>query len=72
MSHHCPFPVRSTNSRSSYYTGTAPGFTLCLVLVAALLGYASVSHAAPSEKKLGNGNAVVSAATPAIPQLCLG
>ena len=72
MSHHCPFPVRSTNSRRSYHTGTAPGFTLCLALVAALLGYASVSHAAPSGKKLGNENAAASAATPAMPQPYLG
>jgi hypothetical protein len=48
MSRHCPFPVRSTDSRSSYRAGNAPGFTLCLALVAALSGYAGYSHAAPA------------------------
>jgi hypothetical protein len=48
MSHHCPFPVRSTDSRSSYRAGSAPGFTLALALVAALSGYAGYSHAAPA------------------------
>jgi hypothetical protein len=48
MSHHCPFPVRSTDSRSSYRAGSAPGFTLCLALVAALSGYAGYSQAAPA------------------------
>jgi hypothetical protein len=47
MSHHCPFPVRSTDSRRCYRTGSAPGFTLCLALIAALSGYAGYSHAAP-------------------------
>ncbi len=46
MSHHCPFPVRSTDARRSYHTGTVPGFTLTLALVAALSGYASLSDAA--------------------------
>lgn len=48
MSRHCPFPVRSTDSRSSYRAGSAPGFTLCLALVAALSGYAGYSDAAPA------------------------
>ncbi|MGB9130717.1 MAG: hypothetical protein WCB97_13815 [Thiobacillus sp.] len=48
MSHHCPFPVRSTDSRRCYRTGSAPGFTLCLSLIAALSGYAGYSHAAPA------------------------
>jgi len=48
MSRHCPFPVRSTDSRSCYRTGSAPGFTLCLALVAALSGYAGYSHAEPA------------------------
>jgi len=47
MSHHCPFPVRSTDSRSCYRAGNAPGFILCLALVAALSGYAGFSLAAP-------------------------
>lgn len=46
MSKQCPFPVRSTDSRCCYRTGSAPGFTLCLALVAALSGYAGLSHAA--------------------------
>lgn len=48
MSHHCPFPVRSTDSRSCYRAGNAPGFILCLALVAALSGYAGFSFAAPA------------------------
>ncbi|MBW8330347.1 MAG: S8 family serine peptidase [Thiobacillus sp.] len=48
MPHHCPFPVHSTNSRHGYHTGSAPGFTLGLALVAALSGYAGFSHAAPA------------------------
>ena len=47
MSHQCPFPVCSTDNRSSYRTGSSPGLTLCLALVAALLGYAGLSHAMP-------------------------
>lgn len=54
MLHHCPFPVRSTDSRRGYYTGSAPGFTLGLALVAALSGYAGLSHAAPSANAQGN------------------
>lgn len=48
MSHQCPFPVRSTDSRRSYRAGSAPGFTLALALVAALSGYAGLSDAAPA------------------------
>lgn len=50
MPHNCPFPVRSTDSRSCYRTGSMPGFTLGLALVAALTGYAGISHAAPANK----------------------
>jgi len=46
MPRHCPFPVRSTDSRSCYRAGSAPGFTLCLALVAALSGYAGYSYGA--------------------------
>jgi hypothetical protein len=46
MSHQCPFPVRSTDNRRCYRTGSAPGFTLCLALVAALSCYAGFSQAA--------------------------
>jgi hypothetical protein len=45
MPHHCPFPVRSADSRRCYHTGSAPGFTLGLALVAALSGYAGLNHA---------------------------
>jgi subtilisin family serine protease len=47
MSHHCPFPVQSSDSRCSYRRGSAPGFTLGLALVAVLSGYAGLSDAAP-------------------------
>lgn len=50
MHHHCPFPVRSTDARRSYRTGSVPGFTLSLALIAALSGYASLSEAAPAPK----------------------
>lgn len=72
MSHHCPFPVRSTNSRCSYQTGSAPGFTLCLALVAALMGYAGLSHAAPFGKAGGNDKAAAPAVAPAKVQPYLG
>jgi thermitase len=48
MPRQCQFPVSSTDSRRCYYTGTAPGFTLVLALVAALSGYAGLGHAAPT------------------------
>lgn len=48
MSHQCPFPVQSSDNRRGYRTGSAPGFTLGLALVAALSGYAGLSHGAPS------------------------
>jgi len=50
MSHNYPFPVRSTDSRLCYRTGSGPGFTLTLALVAALSGYAGLSDAAPANK----------------------
>ncbi|MFP5410198.1 MAG: S8 family serine peptidase [Gammaproteobacteria bacterium] len=48
MSHQCPFPVRSTDSRRCYRTGNASGFTLVLALIAGLSGYAGLSEAAPA------------------------
>jgi acyl-CoA synthetase (AMP-forming)/AMP-acid ligase II len=42
--------VRSTDNRRSYRAGSLPGCALGLALVAALLGYASFSHAAPLEQ----------------------
>lgn len=50
MPRNCPFPVRSTDSRRCYRTGSVPGFTLSLALVAALSGYAGLNHAAPVSK----------------------
>ncbi|MGV8990242.1 MAG: hypothetical protein ACOH1Q_02445 [Thiobacillus sp.] len=46
MSHNCLFPVRSTDSRHCYRTGSGLGFTLSLTLVAILAGYAGLSPAA--------------------------
>lgn len=48
MPHHCPIPVRSTDSRCCYQTGSAPLFTLCLAVLAALSCYAGFGRAAPS------------------------
>jgi len=59
MSNQCPFPVRSTDSRCSYRTGSAPGFTLALALVAVLSVYAGFSHAAPPANAQGNAPTVV-------------
>ena len=51
MSHQCPFPVQSSDNRRGYRTGSAPGFTLGLALVAALSGYAGLSHAASASNQ---------------------
>ena len=51
MSHQCPFPVRSTDTRCSYRAGGVPGFTLSLALIAAFSGYAGLSDAAPAQSK---------------------
>lgn len=45
MSHQCPFPVRSTDNRCGYRSGSAPGMSLCLALVAVLSCFAGLSHA---------------------------
>ncbi len=50
MSHQCPFPVRASDTRRCYRTGTVPGFTLSLTLVAILSGYAGLADAAPAGK----------------------
>ena len=50
MSHNCPFPVRSTDSRLCYRTGSGLGFTLSLTLIAILAGYAGLSDAASVNK----------------------
>jgi hypothetical protein len=49
MSHQCPFPVRATDTRRCYRTGSVPGFTLSLTLVAILSGYAGLADAAPDQ-----------------------
>ncbi|MEW6120615.1 MAG: S8 family serine peptidase [Pseudomonadota bacterium] len=49
MLHHCPFPVVSSDNRRCYRSSSAPGFSLVLLVVAVLAGYASVSEAAPEE-----------------------
>lgn len=47
MLHHCPFPVESSDNRRCYRSSSAPGFSLVLLVVAVLAGYAGVSEAAP-------------------------
>jgi thermitase len=49
MSHHCPFPVHISDSRRCYRFSSAPGFSLILLLVAVLAGYAGFSDAAPAQ-----------------------
>jgi hypothetical protein len=51
MSHQCPFPVRASDTRRCYRTGSVPGFTLSLTLVAILSGYAGLSDAAPPQPR---------------------
>jgi len=48
MSHQCLFPVRASDTRRCFRTGSVPGFTLSLTLVAILSGYAGLSDAAPA------------------------
>jgi thermitase len=52
MSHQCPFPVRASDTRRCYRTGSVPGFTLSLTLVAILSGYAGLADAAPAVKEI--------------------
>jgi hypothetical protein len=47
MPRHCPVRVESSDPRCCYRTGSAPGFTLSLLLIAVLAGYAGFSKAAP-------------------------
>jgi thermitase len=63
MSHQCPFPVRATDTRRCYRTGSVPGFTLSLTLVAILSGYAGLSEAAPAPQ----ASAKASGAVPEFP-----
>lgn len=48
MQHHCPFPVQFSDNRRCYRAGSAPGFSLSLLLVAVLSGYAGFGEAAPA------------------------
>jgi hypothetical protein len=50
MPRQCPFPVRTTYNRRRYRAGGLPGCAIGLALVAALLGYATFSHAASLEQ----------------------
>ena len=51
MSHQCPFPVRSTDSRCSYRAGSVPGFALGLALIAsALAGFGFSAPAGAAER----------------------
>jgi hypothetical protein len=45
MSHQCPFPVRSTDTRCSNRAGSAPSHTLTQALIAALACFSGFSHA---------------------------
>jgi hypothetical protein len=47
MPRHCPVPVEFSDTRCCYRAGSAPGFTLSLLLIAVLAGYAGFSEAAP-------------------------
>lgn len=49
MPRQCEFPIQFSDNRRCYRAGATPGFTIGLVLVAALSGYASLNHAAPVE-----------------------
>ncbi|MDP3422001.1 MAG: hypothetical protein Q8R61_14430 [Thiobacillus sp.] len=50
MSHQCPFPVRSTDPRSSYRAGSVPGLALGLALIAAALAGFGFSAPAGAER----------------------
>ncbi len=50
MSHQCPFPVRSTDSRCSYRAGTVPGFALGFALIAAAVAGFGFSAPAGAER----------------------
>lgn len=48
MPHHCPFPVQLSDTRRCYRSGSASGFSLSLLLLALLTGYAGFGEAAPA------------------------
>lgn len=72
MSHQCPFPVQSSDNRCGYRRGSAPGFTLGLALVAALSGYAGLSHGAPSDIAQGKKPSALPTTAPALAQPYVG
>jgi hypothetical protein len=45
MQSHCPFPIQFSDNRRCYRTTNAPGFTLAVLLIAVLAGYAGFSEA---------------------------
>jgi len=66
MPHHCPFPVQLSDHRRCYRSGSASGFSLSLLLLALLAGYAGFGEAAPASAS-AQGNkppAVVEKAAP--------
>lgn len=48
MPHHSPFPVQLSDHRRCYRSGSASGFSLSLLLLALLAGYAGFGEAAPA------------------------
>ena len=52
MPRQCQFPVQFSDNRRCYRASTTPGFVISLALVAALAGYAGLSHAAPAVPKV--------------------
>lgn len=64
MPHHCPFPVQLSDSRRCYRSGSASGFSLSLLLLALLAGYAGFSEAAPASAQGNKPPAVVEKAAP--------
>lgn len=47
MPRQCQFPIQFSDNRRCYRTSTTPGFVISFALIAALAGYAGLSHAAP-------------------------
>ena len=71
MSHQCPFPVRSTDSRCGYRSGSVPGMSLALALVAVLSCFAGLGHAGGMTVVQENqpAEAISNTATPSNPVL---
>lgn len=47
MPRQCQFPIHFSDNRRCYRASTTPGFVIIFALIAALAGYAGLSHAAP-------------------------